>query len=219
MTTQTDADLIRELEFAASALVESGWGQQAVHVRRAAARLSELTQRGEVVVTRANGAIVAVTRQDEEGRILSLIAEAEQPAPQRSVDAAALAAQIMSDCGCSTDNERLLERVTQRIAAHTEQPAPLALSAEDAQAWDARVRALKAVVLRYGPDSLTRGESSVLAVDALLRKRSAAHDLLAALKELLADIQDYQRINHLGGENNHSQVIARAAIKRAEEGK
>ena len=81
MTTQQDADLIREL---------NEWGHQGyTHpsmvnydlLRRAAARIEELTQRGEVVVTRANGAIVAVTRQDEEGRILSIIAETEPPAP------------------------------------------------------------------------------------------------------------------------------------------
>jgi Lar family restriction alleviation protein len=40
----------------------------------------------------------------------------------------------------------------------------------------------------------------------------------AALREaligLLADIQDYQRINNLGGENNHWQVIARALIDK-----
>jgi hypothetical protein len=33
---------------------------------------------------------------------------------------------------------------------------------------------------------------------------------------LLADIEDYQRINHLGGEQNHAQVMARAAIAKAE---
>lgn len=39
-------------------------------------------QAGEVVVTRTqSGAIVAVTRQDAEGRVLSVIAEAPQPAP------------------------------------------------------------------------------------------------------------------------------------------
>ena len=39
---------------------------------------------------------------------------------------------------------------------------------------------------------------------------------LAALKMLLADIEEYQRINHLGGEQNQSQVVARAAIANAE---
>jgi hypothetical protein len=33
---------------------------------------------------------------------------------------------------------------------------------------------------------------------------------------LLSYIEDYQRINHLGGENNQSQVVARAAISKAE---
>ena len=45
---------------------------------------------------------------------------------------------------------------------------------------------------------------------------SAAPDLLEALKGLLADIEEYQSINKLGGENNHWQVISRAAIAKAE---
>lgn len=45
---------------------------------------------------------------------------------------------------------------------------------------------------------------------------AAAPELLQALKGLLADIEDYQRINNLGGENNHWQVISRAAIAKAE---
>lgn len=44
---------------------------------------------------------------------------------------------------------------------------------------------------------------------------AAAPELLEALQGLLADIEDYQRINNLGGENNHWQVIARAAIAKA----
>jgi len=44
---------------------------------------------------------------------------------------------------------------------------------------------------------------------------SAAPDLLAALEGLLADITDYQTINNLGGENNHWQVMACAAINKA----
>lgn len=45
---------------------------------------------------------------------------------------------------------------------------------------------------------------------------AAAPDLLEALKGLLADIEDYQRVNNLGGESNHWQIIARAAISKAE---
>lgn len=45
---------------------------------------------------------------------------------------------------------------------------------------------------------------------------AAAPDLLEALRGLLADIEEYQRRNHLGGENNHWQVAARAAIAKAE---
>ena len=41
-------------------------------------------------------------------------------------------------------------------------------------------------------------------------------DLLIALKGLLADITEYQTLNNLGGEDNHWQVIARAAIAKAE---
>ena len=52
--------------------------------------------------------------------------------------------------------------------------------------------------------------------EANARLIAAAPDLLAALKDLLADIEDYQRINRLGGESNHAQVAARAAIAKAE---
>jgi hypothetical protein len=45
---------------------------------------------------------------------------------------------------------------------------------------------------------------------------AAAPDMLEALKGLLADIQDYQRINNLGGDDNHWQAMARAAIAKAE---
>lgn len=45
---------------------------------------------------------------------------------------------------------------------------------------------------------------------------AAAPSLYAALKELLADIEDYQSRNHLGGHDNHAQVMARAALARAE---
>ncbi len=44
---------------------------------------------------------------------------------------------------------------------------------------------------------------------------AAAPDLLAALEGLLADIAEYQTINKLGGEKNHWQVQARAAIAKA----
>lgn len=45
---------------------------------------------------------------------------------------------------------------------------------------------------------------------------ASAPYLLETLKALLAEIEDYQRINHLGGENNQTQLNARAAIKKAE---
>ena len=48
------------------------------------------------------------------------------------------------------------------------------------------------------------------------RMIAASPDLLDALKGLLADIEEYQTINNLGGHDNHWQVIARAAIDKAE---
>lgn len=42
-----------------------------------------------------------------------------------------------------------------------------------------------------------------------------APKLLEVLEGLLQDIEDYQTINNLGGENNHWQVIARNVIKQA----
>lgn len=53
-------------------------------------------------------------------------------------------------------------------------------------------------------------------VEANAHLLAAAPELLFALKMLLADIEDYQRINHLGGADNHSQQMARAAIAKAE---
>ncbi len=47
------------------------------------------------------------------------------------------------------------------------------------------------------------------------RIKEAGPDLLEALQGLLADITEYQTINKLGGENNHWQVRARAAIEKA----
>jgi hypothetical protein len=44
---------------------------------------------------------------------------------------------------------------------------------------------------------------------------AAAPDLFEALKNLLADIVNYQTINNLGGENNACQVAARAALAKA----
>lgn len=41
--------------------------------------------------------------------------------------------------------------------------------------------------------------------------------LVAALKGLLADIEEYQTINNLGGGNNHWQVAARKALNNLPE--
>lgn len=66
----------------------------------------------------------------------------------------------------------------------------------------------------HGTDNLNVAAATTVEIARLI---AAAPDLLAALKGLLADIEDYQRINNLGGENNHWQVIARAALARAED--
>lgn len=59
------------------------------------------------------------------------------------------------------------------------------------------------------------GDVPQIDAGANARLIAAAPELLDALQGLLADIQDYQRINNLGGENNHWQVIASAAIAKA----
>lgn len=51
--------------------------------------------------------------------------------------------------------------------------------------------------------------------EANARLIAAAPDLLEALTGLLADIEDYQTRNQLGGHDNHCQVMARAAIEKA----
>ena len=44
---------------------------------------------------------------------------------------------------------------------------------------------------------------------------AAAPELYEALDGLLADITEYQEINNLGGQNNHWQVKAKAALAKA----
>ena len=61
--------------------------------------------------------------------------------------------------------------------------------------------------------SITQHEPNARANARLI---AAAPDILEALKGLLADIQDYQRINNLGGDDNHWQAMARAAIAKTE---
>lgn len=68
---------------------------------------------------------------------------------------------------------------------------------------------------RKSYDAKRSMEAFALLREELKAERRVKADLLAALEGLLADIQDYQRINNLGGENNHWQVIARAAIAKA----
>ena len=69
-------------------------------------------------------------------------------------------------------------------------------------------------------EDMTSGDAVPLrnvpaAIKANGRLIAAAPELLAALEGLLADITEYQTLNKLGGENNHSQVVARAAIAKA----
>ena len=73
------------------------------------------------------------------------------------------------------------------------------------------------VIVRTGGQWPYKWDASTSQVEAVANARliAAAPDLLEALQGLLADIQDYQRINNLGGENNHWQVISRAAIAKA----
>lgn len=44
----------------------------------------------------------------------------------------------------------------------------------------------------------------------------ASADVVAAGKQLLANIEDYQRINNLGGDDNQDQVDMRAALAGVE---
>ena len=57
-----------------------GWGEKVWRAARAALAQPS-PERGQVVVTKKDGIIVAVTRQDAEGRVLSVIAES-QPSPE-----------------------------------------------------------------------------------------------------------------------------------------
>ena len=66
------------------------------------------------------------------------------------------------------------------------------------------------LLARWIREALTDARS-----DALTEAQGEIARLREALTMLLADIEEYQRINHLGGENNHSQVMARAALSAA----
>jgi hypothetical protein len=86
---------------------------------------------GEVVVTRNDaGEIVAVTRQDDEGRILSVIAEA-QPSPARELVA------WKHDCAglCANDVELWLDACPHCGKPRTTPPAQPADAQQDPVAW------------------------------------------------------------------------------------
>ena len=51
----------------------------------------------------------------------------------------------------------------------------------------------------------------------LTNANEALIEAAEALGGLLTDITEYQKLNTIGGENNHWQVIARAALAKLEE--
>jgi hypothetical protein len=53
-------------------------------------------------------------------------------------------------------------------------------------------------------------------IEELSRAEEQVRQLREALGGLLADIEDYQTINNLGGHNNQTQVNARAALASTE---
>ena len=74
----------------------------------------------------------ALNKMAENAKELGLDYEpAQQQEPSHSD--IQLAEQIMSDCGCSTNNQRLLERITERLAKHrpAQQQEPVAWLSTD----------------------------------------------------------------------------------------
>lgn len=81
--------------------------------------------------------------------------------------------------------------------------------------WPERILTLHPQVKTFGemvshPERREYIRADLCADPALLA------EAVEVLRYLLADIQDYQRINNLGGENNHSQVRARAFLAKLE---
>ena len=97
---------------------------------------------------RAGTQTLVDTSAEQKGRDLYIQAEschdraappAEQQAPVQ-VSTQWLAEMIMSDCGCSTQNQRLLDRIIERITQYesantTPQPAPATQQAGDVVAY------------------------------------------------------------------------------------
>lgn len=60
------------------------------------------------------------------------------------------------------------------------------------------------------------GQNTYMNAEANAHLIAAAPELYAALRMLHDDVADYQRINQLGGFDNHAMKAARAAIAKAE---
>lgn len=85
-----------------------------IEAARQALEALEYYDSDEDEATTASGAILILRTTIE-------AAEKQEP----SYSDVQLAEQIMSDCGCSTNNERLLERITARLAKHKTPAAPV----------------------------------------------------------------------------------------------
>lgn len=103
------------------------------------------------------------SRRELTRRIERLLFAPEQPAPQPD--------PVVWECkagGLKPLTQRLYDAQPDNIKRHytrIEQPAPLALSKEDAMVWDSRVQAAQVTTAKSCIDE------AILAVDALLRKR------------------------------------------------
>lgn len=79
-----------------------------------------------------------------------------------------------------------------------------------------RSNLLMVVAVGGGMPGLIVNQGSVTPTDeANARLIAAAPDLLQALKLLHDNLAEYQRINNLGGYNNHDMKMARAALAKA----
>ena len=171
MTYQpTDADLIRKVKSWASVVKDMGIAAAVNDLHRAAARIEELTQ----------------------------------PAPQRVVDKSELKRLV---CQVFGEDFQIVR----------EQPAPLALSAEDAAMWNAKVNAAKHLSAIYGADSLIGLERVVLAVDDLLRQRIEPQPLALSKEDAQAwdvYIDELRRYNSSLTETERAILAVDALLKQ-----